>query len=57
MNESLTEKVTLRDRAGVTRLFAGLDLVEPGVVRVRRVAAGQRPRGGQPRGALGRRRP
>jgi len=34
MNESLTEKVTLRDRAGVARLFAGLDLVEPGVVRV-----------------------
>jgi hypothetical protein len=34
MNESLTDKVTLRDREGVTRLFAGLDLVEPGVVRV-----------------------
>jgi O-methyltransferase involved in polyketide biosynthesis len=34
MNESLTEKVTLRDRAGVARLFAGLDLLEPGVVRV-----------------------
>ncbi len=34
MNESLTEKVTLRDRAGVARLFAGLELVEPGVVRV-----------------------
>ena len=34
MNESLTEKVTLRDRAGVARLFAGLDLVEPGLVRV-----------------------
>jgi hypothetical protein len=34
MNESLTEKVTLRDRAAVARLFAGLDLVEPGVVRV-----------------------
>ena len=33
MNESLTEKVTLRDRAGVTRLFDGLELVEPGVVR------------------------
>jgi len=33
MNQSLTEHVTLRDRAGVTRLFAGLDLVEPGVVR------------------------
>ena len=34
MNESLTEKVTLRDRAGVARLLAGLELVEPGVVRV-----------------------
>jgi O-methyltransferase involved in polyketide biosynthesis len=33
MNQSLTDKVTLRDRAGVTRLFDGLDLVEPGVVR------------------------
>ena len=34
LNESLTEKVTLRDREGVGRLFGGLDLVEPGVVRV-----------------------
>ncbi len=34
MNESLTDKVTLRDWEGVTRLFGGLDLVEPGVVRV-----------------------
>jgi len=34
MNESLTEKVTLRDRAGVAGLFAGLELVEPGLVRV-----------------------
>ena len=34
MNESVTEKVTLRDRAGVARLFAGLELVDPGVVRV-----------------------
>jgi O-methyltransferase involved in polyketide biosynthesis len=33
MNQSLTDKVTLRDRAGVARLFDGLDLVEPGVVR------------------------
>jgi S-adenosyl methyltransferase len=33
MNQSLTEKVTLRDRADVTRLFHGLDLIEPGVVR------------------------
>ncbi len=34
MNESMTEKVTLRDRAGVARLFGGLELVDPGVVRV-----------------------
>ena len=34
MNESMTEQVTLRDRAGVARLFAGLELVDPGVVRV-----------------------
>ena len=33
MNQSLTEHATLRDRAAVTRLFAGLELVEPGVVR------------------------
>ena len=39
LNESVAEKATMRDRAGVTRLFAGLELVEPGVVRV----AGWRP--------------
>jgi O-methyltransferase involved in polyketide biosynthesis len=33
MNQSLTDKVTLRDRIAVTRLFDGLELVEPGVVR------------------------
>jgi O-methyltransferase involved in polyketide biosynthesis len=33
LNESTVEKTTLRDRAGVTRLFDGLELVEPGVVR------------------------
>ena len=33
MNESMVEQVTLRDRAGVTSLFGGLELVEPGVVR------------------------
>jgi len=32
MNESMRQKVTLRDKAGVTRLFDGLELVEPGVV-------------------------
>ena len=34
LNESVAEKATMRDRAGVTRLFAGLELAEPGVVRV-----------------------
>ena len=33
LNQSTAEKTTLRDRAGVTRLFDGLDLVEPGVSR------------------------
>ena len=33
LTQSVAEKVALRDRAGVTRLFAGLELVEPGVVR------------------------
>ena len=33
LNESTAEKTTLRDRAGVTRLFGGLELVEPGVIR------------------------
>jgi trans-aconitate methyltransferase len=33
MNESMAQQVTLRDRTGVTRLFDGLDLAEPGVVR------------------------
>jgi hypothetical protein len=34
LNESVAEKATMRDRAGVTRLFDGLELAEPGVVRV-----------------------
>jgi len=33
LNQSTAEKTTLRDRAGVTRLFDGLELVEPGVIR------------------------
>jgi hypothetical protein len=32
-NESAAEHMIRRDRAGVTRLFDGLDLVEPGVTR------------------------
>jgi len=33
MNDSMTQQVTLRDHAGVTRMFDGLNLVEPGVVK------------------------
>ena len=34
LNQSVAEKATMRDRAGVTRLFDGLELLAPGVVRV-----------------------
>ena len=34
LNQGMAEKATLRDRAGVARLFNGLELVEPGMVRV-----------------------
>jgi hypothetical protein len=34
LNETMAEKVTMRDRAQVTRFFDGLELVEPGLVRV-----------------------
>ncbi len=33
LNQSVAEKVALRDYAGVTRLFDGFELIEPGVVR------------------------
>jgi len=33
LNQSTAEKTTLRDRPGVTRLFDGLELAEPGVIR------------------------
>ncbi len=33
MNDALAQRATLRDRAAVTRLFAGLELVAPGVVK------------------------
>src|SRR5207247_10367915 len=33
-NERVTDPATLRDEAGTTQFFAGLDLVEPGVVPV-----------------------
>jgi S-adenosyl methyltransferase len=34
LNQSVAEKATLRDRASVTRLFDGLELAPPGLVRV-----------------------
>jgi hypothetical protein len=34
LNQTMAEKVTMRDRAQVTRFFDGLELVEPGLVRV-----------------------
>ena len=33
LNQMIAEKVTFRDRAAVERLFAGLELVEPGLVQ------------------------
>jgi hypothetical protein len=33
LNKMMAEKVTFRDRAAVSRFFAGLDLVEPGLVQ------------------------
>ena len=33
LNQSVAEKATLRDRAGVARLFDGFELIEPGLVR------------------------
>jgi hypothetical protein len=35
LNQSVAEKATLRDRAGVTRLFDGFELIEPGVAEWR----------------------
>jgi hypothetical protein len=34
LNQTMAEKVTMRDRAQVARFFDGLDMVEPGLVRV-----------------------
>ncbi|MFY9864765.1 MAG: SAM-dependent methyltransferase, partial [Trebonia sp.] len=34
LNDLIAEKVTTRDRDQVARFFAGLDLVEPGIVQV-----------------------
>ncbi len=42
LNQSGAEPMTIRDRAGVARLFGGLELVEPGLTR----AAGWRPDSG-----------
>jgi hypothetical protein len=34
LNQTMAEKVTMRDRAQVARFFDGLEMVEPGLVRV-----------------------
>jgi hypothetical protein len=34
LNQTMAEKVTMRNRAQVLRFFDGLELVEPGLVRV-----------------------
>jgi S-adenosyl methyltransferase len=34
LNQTMAEKVTMRDRAQVARFFDGLELIEPGLVRV-----------------------
>jgi S-adenosyl methyltransferase len=34
LNQTMAEKVTMRDRAQVARFFGGLELIEPGLVRV-----------------------
>ena len=57
LNESVAEKATMRDRAGVTRLFGGCELVEPGVARVAGWRPGLRPRSGPAHGPVGRRGP
>ncbi|HEX4089924.1 MAG TPA: SAM-dependent methyltransferase [Trebonia sp.] len=36
MNDSMAQKVTLRDLSAVTRMFDGLELAEPGVVKASR---------------------
>jgi O-methyltransferase involved in polyketide biosynthesis len=36
MNESMAQKATLPDHAAITRMFDGLKLVEPGVVKASR---------------------
>ena len=33
MNDSMAQKITLRDHAEITRMFNGLELVGPGVVK------------------------
>src|SRR6516225_100576 len=57
MNESMAQKVTLRDHAAVTRLFAGLELAEPGVVKASLWRPDSAGPSGHPDGAMGRRGP
>jgi trans-aconitate methyltransferase len=43
LSERMSENMVLRDRAGITRFFDGLDLVEPGVVQADRWRTGTDP--------------
>jgi hypothetical protein len=53
LNQSVAEKATMRDQAGATRLFTGLDLVEPGVVRVSKWRPDSELEAAQPTGLWG----
>ena len=53
LNQSVAEKATLRDQAGITRLFDGLELVEPGVVRVTEWRPDSQLEAGSPTGLWG----
>ncbi len=53
LNQSVAEKATMRDQTGVTRLFDGLELVEPGVVRVSKWRPDSELEAAQPTGLWG----
>ncbi len=57
MNRSMPQQVTLRDHAGITRLFDGLELVESGVVKASHWRPDTDAERSTPHGALGRRSP
>lgn len=58
LNASSPQTITtLRDRAGVTRLFDGFDLVEPGVIRAAEWRPGSAAGAASPARPVGRRSP